>query len=81
MACKSSACLKVRVLYNGPGKATIVWPFDRYYMGEAAAPQAEQVYRQRVRSSSTYITVRVSGGTGVITGLSMDGKPIEDTHQ
>jgi len=74
----TEACLKVRLRPGDPGKATIIWPFDRYYMEETAAPQAEQVYRQRARSSSAYITVRISGGTGVITGLYIDGKPIEE---
>lgn len=77
----TEAYLKVRLRYSEPGKAAIIWPFDRYYMEETAAPKAEQAYRQRARSSSAYITVRVSGGTGVITGLYIDGKPIEQIIQ
>lgn len=77
----TEAYLKVRVRYGGPGKANIIWPFDRYYMEETAAPQAERVYRQRARSSSAHIAVRVSGGTGVITGLFLDDKPIEQAIQ
>lgn len=60
------------------GKAQIVWPFDRYYMEEAAAPEAERIYRERARNSMVYVTVRISRGTGVITGLYLDGQPIEE---
>ena len=72
-----TAYLKVRLRPSGAGKAQVIWPFDRYYMEETAAPQAEQLYRERARNSAAYITVRVSDGTGVITGLYLDGKPIE----
>ena len=59
----------------------IVLPFDRYYMAEAAAPAAEQRYRETVRRDDgidTWITVRVRNGTGVIEGLFIDGVRIED---
>ncbi|HOD52465.1 MAG TPA: hypothetical protein PLM14_17660, partial [Candidatus Hydrogenedentes bacterium] len=58
--------------------AQIVWPFDRYYMEEAAAPEAERIYRERARNSMVYVTVRISRGTGVITGLFVDGRPVEE---
>ena len=77
----TGAYLKVRVRPGDLGKAVVIWPFDRYYMEESAAPQAEQAYRQRARSTSAYITVRVLDGTGVITGLYLDGKPIEQAIQ
>lgn len=77
----TGAYLKVRVRPSGTGKAEILWPFDRYYMEETAAPEAERLYRERARSSAAYITVRVWGGTGVITGLYLDGKPIEEGIQ
>jgi uncharacterized membrane-anchored protein len=59
----------------------IVLPFDRYYMTEAAAPAAEQRYREAVRRDDdieTWITVRVRNGIGVIEGLFIDGERIED---
>ncbi|OQA28991.1 MAG: hypothetical protein BWY59_00590 [Verrucomicrobia bacterium ADurb.Bin345] len=58
-------------------KTDIVWPFERYYMEESAAPEAERMYRERIRTSSVHITFRVLRGTGVITGLYLDDKPIE----
>ena len=56
-------------------------PFDRYYMAEAAAPAAEQRYREASRRGTnrdTWITVRVRNGVGVIDGLFIDGVRIED---
>ena len=73
-----AAYLSVRVFPYSSGSARVVWPFDRYYMEENAAPEAERVYRERVQKSEAYITVRVANGTGVITGLYIDGKPIEE---
>ncbi len=60
-----------------PGSANVAWPFDRYYMEESIAPQAESLYRERARASAAYVTVRVLDGQGVITGLYLDGQPIE----
>jgi uncharacterized membrane-anchored protein len=59
----------------------VVLPFDRYYMAEAAAPAAEQRYREASRRGTnrdTWITVRVRNGVGVIDGLFIDGVRIED---
>jgi len=59
----------------------VVLPFDRYYMAEAAAPAAEQRYREASRRGAnrdTWITVRVRNGVGVVDGLFIDGVRIED---
>jgi hypothetical protein len=59
----------------------IVLPFDRYYMAEAAAPAAEQRYRESLRRDNdgdTWITIRVRNGVGVIEGLFINGARIED---
>jgi uncharacterized membrane-anchored protein len=60
--------------------ANITLPFDRYYMNQAAAPEAERIYRERVSDadSETWVTVRLRDGHAVPTGLFIDGKPIED---
>lgn len=71
-----------------PGRAKAVgydlgFAFDRYYMTEAAAPAAEQKYREAARQGSragTWLTVRVKNGIGVIDGLFIDGVPIEQVH-
>ncbi len=54
--------------------------FDRYYMNDAAAPQAQERARQAARAnagSRTWLAVRVKNGIGVIEGLFIDGVPIE----
>lgn len=56
-------------------------PFDRFYMEESKAPQAEAVYRsQRNRPGQTapptYVLVRVKDGRGVIENLYVQDKPI-----
>ncbi len=76
-----TAYLKVLVRPGGGGKAQLLWPFDRYYMEETAAPEAERLYREQARNATAYITVRIWSGTGVITGLYLDGKPIEQRIQ
>jgi len=70
--------LKVRVGSSVGGKAIVIWPFERYYMEESKAPQADILYRSLDNDSEAYITVRVYKGTGVITGLYIDDIPIEE---
>ena len=57
------------------------FPFDRYYMNEAAAPVAEQRYFEAARRDATsraWLAIRVKDGAGVIEGLFIDGVPIEE---
>lgn len=65
------------------GKALFVLPFDKFFMEENKAPQAEQAYRrssnQRGRiDSRTYVRVRVKGGRGVIEDLYVEDRPIRE---
>jgi uncharacterized membrane-anchored protein len=70
------------VLYNCD------FPFDRYYMNEKAAPEAEESYRKATRATpgkddaahrrDTYLVVRVLNGEGVAEQLYVDGKPVEE---
>jgi uncharacterized membrane-anchored protein len=58
-------------------------PFDKFFMEEAQAPQAEAAYRKHVRGRSredrtTYVSVRVKGGRGVIEDLYIDNRPIRE---
>jgi uncharacterized membrane-anchored protein len=55
-------------------------PFDRYYMEEGKAPQAERVVRNfRSEGPQLDVTarVRVRHGLGAIEGLDVNGVPIE----
>jgi uncharacterized membrane-anchored protein len=54
--------------------------FDRYYMNEAAATEAQQRYFEAVgRNAATraWLAVRVKDGVAVIEGLFIDGVAIE----
>jgi len=76
------ASLKAKVQYSaGQGEgATIRLPFDRYYLPEHIAPEAERVYRERSRSEpeDAWVDVRVLDGRGVLEELYVGGKPILD---
>lgn len=52
-------------------------PIDRYYMDEKLAPEAELLTRQRDTGQEAYVAVRVKNGDLVISGLYIDGVPIE----
>lgn len=58
----------------------ILFPFDRYYMNEAAAPEAEKRVAGATRGQPTdvWLAVRVKDGTGVIEGLYVGDVAIED---
>lgn len=68
-----------------PGKSdltayTLRFSFDRYYMNEAAAPQAQQRYSEaaaQTGNGSAWVAVRVKNGIAVIEGLFIDGVSIE----
>ncbi|HOC70096.1 MAG TPA: GDYXXLXY domain-containing protein [Candidatus Hydrogenedentes bacterium] len=74
---EGEAYLKVGLRKERNGKVSIIWPFDRYYMEESAAPVAEKRYRERTGNADVYILARIHKGTGVITGLYLDGLPVE----
>jgi len=69
-----------------PGKSdltayTVRLSFDRYYMNEAAAPEAQHRYFQaapRNANARAWLTVRVKNGIAVIEGLFIDGVAIEE---
>jgi hypothetical protein len=63
-----------------PFTLQLVLTLDRYYMNDAAAPQAQQRYFEATRrnaDSRAWLVVRVKNGVGVIEGLLIDGVPIE----
>lgn len=73
--------LTVRVRWETQGETVRVrLPFDRYYMNEKLAPEAERLYRTRRQADErpAYVTVRVKRGFGVLEELYVDGKPITE---
>ena len=59
---------------------TVTLPFDRFYMEETIAPQAEQVYREHTRrgQQDASVIVRVRDGRGVIENVYIGDTPLAD---
>jgi uncharacterized membrane-anchored protein len=79
--------LKVQVSYRGWGtNVGDVWfsmPFDRYYMEESKAPEAERVYwqhqnRRTTTNHMTFAVVRVLDGRAALENVILDGRPIAE---
>lgn len=52
--------------------------YDRYYMNEEAAPEAEKMMRAtRPGDARIWATINILKGKGVITGIYFDGTPVE----
>ena len=82
----------LRVRYGGPAwdrvdgeeprliGERLVSELDRYYMNERRAPAAEAAYREHASraKNDAWIAVRLRDGVGVIEGLYVDGRPIEE---
>lgn len=75
--------LKTKVRYvtnNGSNKLTINYPFDRFYMEESKAYDAELIYRQFQQDTSkiTYALVSINNGDAVLKDVLIDGIPIRE---
>jgi uncharacterized membrane-anchored protein len=57
----------------------INYSFDRYYMEEAKAPDAEKIYRESIRDSSykTYALVNIKNGEAVLKDVLINGVSIK----
>jgi uncharacterized membrane-anchored protein len=77
---------KVQMTYQGWGSNTntayFIMPFDRYYMEETKAPQAERAYwehnRRGATNQTTYALVRVRNGYAALENVIVAGKPIAE---
>lgn len=76
-------CFKVRILYvnsGNPGLVAFEYPFERFYLEESKALQAEQLYWQS-RSDSTqqvYATIRIRNGQAALENVMINDRPIAD---
>lgn len=75
------------VRYFSGGTLYIDWPFDRYFMNEKSAPEAERLYIEANRgrnreqepwSNDNYVGVRVYQGTVALESLYVSGTKIEE---
>lgn len=79
--------LAVRILWHNEQQLRVALPFDRYYLDEQLAPEAERLYRERNRIAgntetgaapllSTYASVRIRDGNALIEELYIDNVPV-----
>jgi len=66
--------VRVTVRWESAGKAHIEWPFDRFYLNEALAPEADKWFAESIRNSKGVVAeVRVHHGLAVLENLTFDG--------
>jgi len=75
--------LKTKVSYvtgNGANKLTIDYPFDRYYMEESKAYDAELTYRESQLDTSqiAYALVSINDGEAVLKDVLINGVSIRE---
>lgn len=75
-----TAFIKARVSYVNGNKVYLDLPVDRYYMEEAKAPKAEELYRKHSSGqvSDAYVVVKIIDGEPVVKALYVAGKPVEE---
>lgn len=75
--------VKAKVNYitdNGAKQLTVYYPFDRFYMEESKALEAEQVYRESVPDSTqvAYALVKIKDGEAVLKDVLINDVSIRD---
>lgn len=69
--------VKARYVYND--KVSFDWPFDRFYINEKLAPEADKWFSENIRTAKGITAeVRVYNGRAVLQDLSLDGKPFRE---
>lgn len=65
---------------NGSNTLTVAYPFDRYYMEESKALDAERTYRQSQQDTSkvTYALVNIRQGEAVLKDVLIDGVSLRE---
>jgi uncharacterized membrane-anchored protein len=58
----------------------VQFPFDRYWVNEKLAPEAERAYmaNSRQQKQNAYVTVRVRNGDAALEELYIDGQPLKE---
>lgn len=66
--------------YTGKYVTSIKVPFERYYLDEKIAPQAERIYQRRSRrgKQDAVLKVRLRNGYALIEALEIGGVPIRE---
>lgn len=79
---KEGDYLAVRVKYASD-RVTFETPFDRFYLDEELAPEAELAYRAHASATAgdAFVILRVRGGRGAIEDLVIGDMPIRRAAQ
>lgn len=56
----------------------LILPFDRYYLDEFKASEAERAYREKAREDAAWLVVRVLDGNWALEDLYLAGRPLRD---
>jgi uncharacterized membrane-anchored protein len=71
--------VRVTCNWESADKANVSWPFDRFYLNEALAPEADKWFSETIRDAKGIIAeVRVHQGLAVLENLTFDGKSLRD---
>lgn len=72
--------IKVKPLNFWSGKQHVAFPFDRFWLTEKIASEAETAYRENSRrgKENAYVTVRVRNGDAALEQLYIDNQPLAD---
>lgn len=71
--------IRVKSGYVDGEKTQIQWPFDRFYINEKLAPEADRWFAENIRSAKGIIAeVRVLNGRAVLADLSIEDKPFRE---
>lgn len=72
--------IRLRARYQVQGHSIwIDWPFERFYLNEKLAPEADLWLAENIRSAQGVVAeVRVLRGKAVLTDLSLDGKSFRE---
>ncbi len=71
--------IRLKSTYTYGDKTQLQWPFDRFYINEKLAPEADQWFAENIRSAKGITAeVRVLNGRAVLADLSLDGKPFRE---
>ena len=65
---------------DGTNKLTVYFPFDRYYMEESKASDAEVIYAKTLQDTTklTYALVSIKNGDAVLKDVLIDGVSIKE---
>ena len=71
----SGRFVRVHVRWASSDAVHFEWPFDRYYLNEKLAPEADRWLAESLRSAKGVLAeVRVLDGRAVLADLTLDGK-------